>query len=1002
MKNRKILVVSSTIIFSILLVFALLHGFTSYAGNQPESSHGEQISPSGLLKTGQEQFTFDNFDNINFTCRVVKYNGTDPEVTIPDTVTQGGNTYKVTTTGDVFSANPTIQTITTGQYMISVGVGTDGYFAANCPNLKTVNLNEGLTTIRDYSLQNNPKLENINFPSTLTYIGTYAFSNDPALTTLNFPANLQGIGKGAFQSCTGLTTINFPSNSKLNMIEYATFAYCYQLQGTLEIPASVTQIGREAFYSAFQRANSQLVFAPGSALTYIGESAFAYASYLGGNLLIPKNVTEISTSAFGGAFQNGGPTTLTFEANSTLQTIGDQAFWSANRLAGIVNIPPSVTSIGTSAFSSCFQDSPSQIIFAPGSALTTIGSSAFAYCNRLEGDLLIPKNVTSIGDNAFSLAFQSAGDATLTFEAPSQIKTIGMSAFSEAKKLKGDLILPEGLLTIGQQAFMSTSFTSVKFPTTLAEIPVNGFSYTYKMQTVEIPGSVKKIGANAFYSSTLKNLTLNPGLEVIGPLAFAFTRFPEVIIPSTVTEIGHQAFWAGKLEKVVIPSAAKLGDLNYLYDAFSWNSIWSIEMDPVNAPIGIGNQTFNGQSIYKHFVYQSDIPVDDLFNVHVDGTDQAKRLRFSNLTNGVTYSNGSFHIPASVSRFTFNFDGYITSAGQEDKPYNGIYTVDFGNSRIRVRDLIVIQGSTWQPIDNFISAVDAAGNDLPFSALTVNPTSVNTNVIGTYPVTYSHLNDSAVANVIVTKSTTPTSTVKVNYYLLDQNGNRTTTPVPGAPNTSNINGFVGLNWNFVADHQIHDVSGDYELVGSSDPAGNYTVGLDAQNGTFEEDTGVNPQINFYYALKTALFFNGMPDLDFGKMHNNGSTNALANGPKSLKFHVGSAAAHSQISAQMSKFKPVGHGGPDVVGTMTINASGNMVVPDGYIETPVKPLFSSTQLQFSSTDGAATVLFDNLTSANQGNWAVNLASSNTKLTIPRLGSAGKYQAKMTWTIVNDQP
>lgn len=422
-------------------------------------------------------------------------------------------------------------------------------------------------------------------------------------------------------------------------------------------------------------------------------------------------------------------------------------------------------------------------------------------------------------------------------------------------------------------------------------------------------------------------------------------------------------------------------------------------MSPYNAPIGIGDQTFNGQSIYKHLTYQTDIPVDDLFDVHIDGIDQAKKLLFSNMTNGVTYSNGSFHVPANVTRFVFNFDGYISSSGQEDKSYNGIYTVDFGDSNIRVRDVIVIQDSTWNPVDNFVSAVDNAGNDVPFSEITVNPTTVDTHILGTYPVEYSYQGSSSTANVIVTKRTTPTSSVKINYFQINDDGSLSSTPVPGAPVTPNIEGFVGLNWSFAAVSQI----GDYELVGSSDTEGHFSPGLDTQNGTFKEDTGTNPHIDFYYAKKTSSFFTkAPPNLNFGSMHFNGSTNKLVNGPARLGFHIGSGVSNIQLTAQMSNFMPVGHGGPDVDGTIKINADNSMIEKDGNLDSLTKPSFTSSQYNISSTDQTATILFDSLTASNKGNWTVSFKSENTSLFIPRVGSAGNYRAKISWTVVSDYP
>lgn len=105
----------------------------------------------------------------------------------------------------------------------------------------------------------------------------------------------------------------------------------------------------------------------------IGEFAFANCSALA-NLNISKNVKTIYSNAFEGCAQL--KTGLTFDEDSTLETIKDKAFYKTE-IKNLV-LPTSLKVIGTSAFSLSKLES----ITLP-SSLEKIGAFAFAGCESL-------------------------------------------------------------------------------------------------------------------------------------------------------------------------------------------------------------------------------------------------------------------------------------------------------------------------------------------------------------------------------------------------------------------------------------------------------------------------------------------------------------------------------------------------------------------------------------------------------------------------------------------
>lgn len=193
-----------------------------------------------------------------------------------------------------------------------------------------------------------------------------------------------------------------------------------------------------------------------------------------------------------------------------------------------------------------------------GSNLKSIENGAFKGCSNLTGELVIPDSVTYIGDNAFD------GCAFSSLKLGSKAETIGTQAFYSMANLKGSLNIPGSVTSIGDSAFNgcygldgSLNLGNVK---TIGKKAFAGCKFTGDLI---IPGSVVSIGDEAFYECKGFTGSLNIGDSVKDIGIRAFYRCSElngtIYLGSSVEKIDKEAFsGCGKLTgALIIPTSTK-------------------------------------------------------------------------------------------------------------------------------------------------------------------------------------------------------------------------------------------------------------------------------------------------------------------------------------------------------------------------------------------------------------------------------------------------------------
>ena len=136
--------------------------------------------------------------------------GVKGKVKVPDTVTIGGITYKVTAIeANAFKNNKNITKVIIGNDVTVVGKNA----FSGCTKLKTVKFGAAVTTIGDKAFYKCTSLTSIKIPAKVTKIGKSAFEGCKKLKTITIKSTkLKSVGKRAFKGIHAKAKIKVPKS----------------------------------------------------------------------------------------------------------------------------------------------------------------------------------------------------------------------------------------------------------------------------------------------------------------------------------------------------------------------------------------------------------------------------------------------------------------------------------------------------------------------------------------------------------------------------------------------------------------------------------------------------------------------------------------------------------------------------------------------------------------------------------------------------------------------
>lgn len=456
----------------------------------------------------------------------------------------------------------------------------------------------------------NCAIEHVSIPETVSYILSSAFYGCP-LTSVVFEEasstkNALVIGPNAFGK-TRLTKFEIPARLRLNDDSSFRASFCNPLWGT-ETLESITinpafhdapvnrnysleiidnalcsrvpyeDTGRISTYViAYPAAHEQNEFNLTSEYIDIFDGAFS-SSKLGKvalnatlerregkvNLVIGScafynsHISTLSLSAdgpvklkslFAGGCQNLEAYTLSESISNLKASDGilygkreDEKYlvsYPAGKKAVRFTVAPDVLHLSANSFATNLNLTE---ITLP-SELKSIGSSAFANCRNLAALRYSGSDIQDIGASAF--------EGTKIIEsAPHGEVALGNWIIGYSGEVPENLVISENISHSVPGLFAGdTNITTVAFPKNFANIPSHMFSWCENLKKIQFPENLKTIGDYAFSGagsatmSGLTPLTIPEGVTKIASYAFSSSRLIEkLVLPSSIEDLGNGAF----------------------------------------------------------------------------------------------------------------------------------------------------------------------------------------------------------------------------------------------------------------------------------------------------------------------------------------------------------------------------------------------------------------------------------------------------------------------------
>jgi uncharacterized repeat protein (TIGR02543 family) len=527
----------------------------------------------------------------------------------------------------------------------------EGYAFQFAKNLTTLSISQGVTTLGGGIAETATLLSTINLPDSYTAMTGQALSGATGLSALTIGKFLTSIQEGSLNQARNLNSITVhPDNSSYSSLDGVLFndnftaLIAYPVgkpAASYTIPSGVTTVDKNSFQGAWKL--TSVIFP--SSISAIESEAFSCASYLT-SFVFQGNAPTVGDFAFGcieapKAYIKPGNNTFTLDADGKWNrlTVSEFDFFVNfdSKGGSAVSLSPFVTGGSISAPTAPTRDFYG---FTGWSTTNSVaeGGTAVTFPYTPSGDITLFANWFEDGSYLCSTGGVRTTETTDAY-------SIYGGVVNNGSACTGDVVIPEGVTTIGTYAFNNSTITSISLPATLTSIDDSAFAGTTSLVSLTIPEGVVNISEWAFsYSQLLETITLPASIKNIGNTAFQdslslrninvdtdntdFASVDGVLFNKTLTQL--EAYPAGK-------------------PATSYTVPASVEI--------IDDRSFISSGSLKTVLFTPDSELTSL----AGSVFQTSGLTSINLPEGVTAIGNAFNSAQNLTSVTL--PGSVTSIG---------------------------------------------------------------------------------------------------------------------------------------------------------------------------------------------------------------------------------------------------------------------------------------------------------------------------------------------------
>ena len=263
-------------------------------------------------------------------------------------------------------------------------------------------------------------------------------------------------------------------------------------------------------------------------------------------LTFEEEAIEVTDEAMVVASAEGGEVELVYLSNVECEVVIPED------AQGWITVAPTTRALQQRSVSLLLQPNTGYYRSATVTIKAIDGSLALEYVIEQDGDLGVNIDPTQIPDNEiwYTTTDGKIIELNLNWSWTSDIApNFGSDIISHKYENGTGIITFEGAVTaIKDCVFQDARIESVFLPNTVELIGNAAFAECVNLREISLSSSLKEIGYNAFWGTSLSSLNLPEGLKMIGDGALAHVKIKELTIPSTF-EVCYGAFRYNQIEK---------------------------------------------------------------------------------------------------------------------------------------------------------------------------------------------------------------------------------------------------------------------------------------------------------------------------------------------------------------------------------------------------------------------------------------------------------------------